>query len=143
MALVDTESSAINPKKSRWKMWLFLTVVVLPILGFSIYIWITLHFVYSHGERTGFVQKISRKGWIFKTWEGELAMVNLPGTVPEIFSFSVRKPGVPEEIQRHLGQRVVLHYDEHRGIPVKWFAETQHFVTGVTPVTDPLSIPPK
>jgi len=36
---------------------------------------ITLQVVYSDGERVGYIQKISRKGWVCKTWEGELAMV--------------------------------------------------------------------
>ncbi len=142
MAVVDSAIPSVNPKRSRWKLWLFLIVIVLPALVFSVYTWATLHFVYGRGERAGFVQKISRKGWVFKTWEGELAMVNLPGTVPEIFQFSVRNDDVAARIQDSMNQRVVLHYDEHRGIPVNWFAETRYFVTGVTPVNEtPPAVP--
>jgi hypothetical protein len=143
MAVVDPSSLPENSKPSRWKLWLFLILVVLPVAAFSAYTWITLHFVYAKGERTGFVQKLSRKGWIFKTWEGELAMVNLPGAMPEIFEFSVRHDDVAEDILQHRGQRVALQYDEHRGIPVSWFAETRYFVTGLTPVADPFANPPK
>jgi hypothetical protein len=139
----DTENTSLPAKRRNWRLWLFIVLVVLPILFFSIYTWLTLQFVYARGERTGFVQKISKKGWIFKTWEGELAMVNLPGTVPEIFHFSVRKDNIAEKVQQSLGQRVVLHYEQHRAVPVNWFAETEHFINDVTPVTDALQIPPK
>jgi hypothetical protein len=141
MTVVDPLTPSSKP--SRWKLWLFLIIVVFPALVFSAYTWVTLHFVYGSGDRAGFVQKISRKGWIFKTWEGELAMVNLPGTVPEIFEFSVRNDDVAAQIQSSMNQRVVLHYDEHRGIPVKWFAETRYFATAVTPVNDSASVTPK
>jgi hypothetical protein len=121
----------------RWKLWIFLLFVVLPVAVFAVYTWATLKFVYARGERSGFVQKISQKGWLFKTWEGELAMVNLPGTVPEIFTFSVRDAETVKAIQSSMNQRVVLSYEQHRGIPVKWFADTQYFVTGVTPSQQP------
>jgi hypothetical protein len=121
----------------RWKLWAFLIIIILPAAVFSIYTWATLKFVYATGERSGFVQKLSRKGWIFKTWEGELAMVTLPGTTQEIFHFSVRDKEAVEQIQSAMNQRVVLAYEQHRGIPVNWFAETQYFATGVVPVKSP------
>ena len=61
-----------------------LTLVVL-VLG--LWTLITLNYTYSSGERAGYVQKISQKGWVCKTWEGELAMANLPGAMPQIFTF--------------------------------------------------------
>jgi len=96
-----------------------------------IYTWGTLHWSYSSGERAGYVQKFSHKGWIFKTWEGELAMVSMPGTNPEKFYFSVRDDSIAAAINQTLGQRVALHYDQHIGIPVDWFGETEYFVVGV------------
>jgi len=99
----------------------------------ALYIWAAFSFAYSQGERAGFVQKFSRKGWICKTWEGELALVNLPGAMPEIFDFTVRDGAVAERINRHLGRRVVLTYEQHRGIPTSCFGETQYFVTDVRP----------
>jgi hypothetical protein len=97
---------------------------------------------YSTGERAGYVQKLSKKGWICKTWEGELAMVTMPGTFTEKFLFSVRNDAVAERINRSMGRRVSLHYEEHVGIPTTCFAETRYFVTGVTVVEDPNPIPP-
>ena len=47
----------------------------------------------STGERAGWVQKFSNKGWICKTWEGELAMVSMPGVAPEKFLFTIRDNG--------------------------------------------------
>jgi hypothetical protein len=106
-----------------------LIVVVFGVL--ALYTWAALSISYSEGDRAGYVQKFSRKGWICKTWEGELAMVNLPGAMPEIFAFTVRDDAVADRLNKTLGQRVVLTYEEHRGVPTRCFGETGHFVTGV------------
>jgi hypothetical protein len=90
-----------------------------------------LSYAYSTGERAGFVQKLSKKGWICKTWEGELAMANLPGTMPQIFAFSVRNDSIAGLIEGNMGKRVSLSYEEHRGVPTRCFGETQYFVTNV------------
>ncbi len=83
------------------------------------------------GDRAGYVQKFSHKGWIFKTWEGELAMVSMPGTNPEKFYFSVRDDSVAAVINQTLGRRVAVHYEQHVGVPVSWFGETEYFVVEV------------
>jgi hypothetical protein len=101
---------------------------------FAAWVWITLHFSYSNGERAGYVQKISKKGWFCKTWEGELAMTTVPGTAPQIFPFSVRDDAVAEKIQRAAGQRVALSYEQHKGVPSSCLAETEYFVTSVRPI---------
>ncbi|RPH55277.1 hypothetical protein EHM82_05585 [bacterium] len=106
-------------------------LLVVAILLFALYVWIALSLDYSEGERAGYVQKFSRKGWICKTWEGELAMVNLPGAMPEIFRFTVRDDAVAERINQNMGQRVRLHYEQHMGIPTTCFGETDYFVTDV------------
>lgn len=112
----------------------FTMLVLLAILGAAAWTWGTLTFKYSTGERAGFLQKISKKGWLFKTWEGELAMVNLPGAMPEIFPFSVRDDKIAQELMQRAGQRVSLTYDQHRYIPTNWFGETDYFVVKVTPL---------
>lgn len=112
----------------RWLKKVTLIGVLVIVAGFVIWTWAALTFVYSSGDRAGYVQKFSSKGWIFKTWEGELAMVNLPGAMPEIFSFSVREEAVAKQIQEAMGKRVRLRYEQHVGIPVSWFGETQYFV---------------
>jgi hypothetical protein len=123
------------PKKKRhWKLWLLGIFVVLPCLLIAGYTWVTLHYSYSKGERSGYVQKISEKGWLCKTWEGELAMTTVPGTAPTIFQFSVRDDGVVRDIQRTTGQRVVLSYQQHKGVPTSCFGETEYFITGVRTV---------
>ena len=124
------------PQKSRRK-WLLLplSLVLLPILIFALWSWVTLGYVYAEGDRAGFMQKLSRKGWLCKTWEGELAMVNLPGSVtPQIFHFTVRNDSIAHLLQQHLGKQVSITYEEHRGIPTTCFGETSHFVTNVSPV---------
>lgn len=117
-------------KKFRWKLWLFLTLLT-PVVLFVLYTWFVLTWSYSTGERAGYVQKLSKKGFIAKTWEGELAMVSMPGTLPEIFYFTVPSDHVAAEINASLGKRVRLHYEQHIGVPLKVFGESEYFVTKV------------
>jgi hypothetical protein len=93
--------------------------------------WLSLTWSYSEGERMGFVQKLSKKGWICKTWEGELNMVVLPGGIPDKFNFTVREDGVASQINKFAGKQVSLDYQEHRFIPTTCFGDTEYFVTGV------------
>ena len=106
-------------------------VIAIPILGFALYTFSALNWSYSSGERAGYVQKFSRKGWICKTWEGELSMVSMPGTTPEKFSFTVRDDHVADYINASLGKRVALTYQQHKGVPSSCFGETEYFVTAV------------
>ena len=114
---------------------LFLGVLGLLVLG-AIYTWAAWSFAYSEGERAGYVQKFSKKGWICKTWEGELAMANLPGAMPEVFPFTVHDESVAQQITAQVGERVSLHYEEHKGLPTSCFGDTGHFVTGIRRVTE-------
>jgi hypothetical protein len=120
---------------SKRAKWIIAGVVVVPILVFAIYTWSALTFTYSSGERAGYVQKFSRKGWICKTWEGELAMVSMPGTMSEKFLFSVRDDKVAAYINNSLGKRVALSYQQHVGIPTSCFGDTEYFVTAVKVVS--------
>jgi hypothetical protein len=108
--------------------------VVLPVLLIALWTTITMNWSYSRGERAGYIQKFSDKGWLCKTWEGELAMVNMPGAAQEKFAFSVRNDSVAHEITRLMGSRVALTYEQHRGVPLRCFAETEYYVTGVKAV---------
>jgi hypothetical protein len=128
-------TTTVRPRrKRRWKLRAILFFVVVPILLFAGYTWLTLNYAYATGERTGYVQKISRKGWVCKTWEGELAMTTFPGTAPQIFNFSVRNDAVARQIEQASGRRVALRYDQHKGVPGNCFGETEYFVTGVRTV---------
>jgi hypothetical protein len=125
------------------KLLLGLIGLIIVVFGaFALYTWAALRISYSEGDRAGYVQKFSRKGWICKTWEGELAMVNLPGAMPEIFAFTVRDDAVATRLNETLGQRVVLTYEEHRGIPTSCFGETGYFVTGVRALDGAAPVPP-
>jgi len=105
-------------------------VILTAMLGFAGWTWFSLTYNYSDGERAGYVQKLSRKGWLCKTWEGELALVNLPGAMPEIFRFTVRDETVAKRIQESVGKRVALTYEQHVGVPTSCFGETEYFITG-------------
>jgi hypothetical protein len=102
---------------------------IVLILGFAGYVWLSLHWSYATGERAGYVQKLSRKGWVCKTWEGEMAMVNMPGTLSEKFQFTIPDPAVAEKINADLGKRMALSYEQHRWIPSSCFGDTEYFVT--------------
>ncbi len=106
-------------------------VVVLIVGGFAAYTWSALHLSYSSGDRSGYVQKLSKKGWVCKTWEGEMAMVSMPGTAPEIFNFSVRDDAIAAKLNQSLGKRVAIHYEQHKGVPTSCFGETEYFITDV------------
>ena len=133
-----TPATPVPPPRRR-KNWLarILSVLILgPVIVIGLWIAITMNYTFSSGERAGYVQKFSRKGWICKTWEGELAMANIPGAMPEIFKFTVRDDAVAKEIEQDMGRRVSITYEQHRGIPTSCFGETEYFVTNVRSVTD-------
>jgi hypothetical protein len=106
-------------------VWL-LAIAVLGLAGFT---WVTLHWSYSEGERAGYVQKLSKKGFLCKTWEGEMAMVTMPGTVSDKFFFTVWSDAIAAKLNANVGKRMALHYEQHRWIPTSCFGETEYFVT--------------
>jgi hypothetical protein len=109
----------------------FFAVLVLALVAYT---FITLHWSYSTGERAGYMQKLSEKGWVCKTWEGELTMVSLPGAAPEKFAFSVRDEAAVAKINAAMGKRVALMYEQHRGVPSNCFGETEYFAVDVREV---------
>lgn len=117
--------------RRNWGKLTLLAIVLVPLIGMAIWVGIAFTYTYSEGTRTGYVQKLSSKGWLCKTWEGELAMTTVPGTAPVIFSFSVRNDSVAQEITKIAGSQVTLFYKEHRGVPTSCFGETAYFVDGV------------
>jgi hypothetical protein len=139
---VDPQSSSAAPpaaparrRRGCGKPVFILLLLALVAAGLlALYSWIALSYDYSEGERAGYVQKFSRKGWLCKTWEGELAMVNLPGAMPEVFRFSVREDSVARRLNETMGKRVTLHYEQHIGLPTSCFGETDYFVTDVRAV---------
>ena len=119
-------------KKKRNKLLIALLIlVIVPAIIIALWIWVTLGYTYAMGERAGYVQKISKKGWLCKTWEGELAMANLPGTMPQIFTFTVRSDSIAHVLEQNAGKQVSLTYEQHRGIPSSCFGDTEYFVSRV------------
>ena len=119
-------------KKKRNKLVIALLVLLLvPAVIIALWIWVALGYTYASGERAGYIQKISKKGWVCKTWEGELAMANLPGTMPQIFGFTVRSDSIANLLEKDIGKQVSITYEQHRGIPTTCFGETEYFVTRV------------
>jgi hypothetical protein len=112
-------------------------VVLAPIIALVLWTAAALNYSYSTGERAGFLQKISRRGWLCKTWEGELQLTAIPGSLPEKFVFSVRSDSLAAELNKLNGQRVVLMYAQHKGLPTSCFGDTEYFVTGARPVGPP------
>jgi hypothetical protein len=115
----------------RFGRWL-LTLLLLVVIGSGLWTWFALAWAYSEGERAGVLQKISRRGWVCKTYEGELAQYIIAGVSPQIWEFSARDAQVAAELNKAVGHQVQLHYTEHVGIPSSCFADTRYFVDRVT-----------
>ena len=110
---------------------ILILAIIIPIALFALYTWAALTWVYSTGERAGYVQKFSEKGYVCKTYEGELVLVSMPGTQAEKFTFTVKDLKLVEKINNSLGKRVRITYEEHKGIPGSCFGETPYFVRNV------------
>lgn len=106
-------------------------IIVGAVALFTGYTWVALNWSYSKGDRAGYVQKFSQKGWLCKTWEGELQMIPVPGTLPEKFLFSVRSDSVAQRLSSTMGKKVSLKYEQHKGVPGVCFGESEYFVTDV------------
>ena len=118
-------------RRRHWRLITIILVVLVPVVIFALWAWITLGYAYASEDRAGFVQKIAKRGWLCKTWEGELAMSNQPGAMPEIFKFTVRNDSLAHVLENNLGKRVTVTYEQHRGVPTSCFAETQYYITNV------------
>jgi len=101
------------------------------LLIFAAYVWMALSFSYSEGERAGYLQQFSRRGWFCKTWEGEIQLISMPGAIAEKFTFTVRDPAVAQQLSAAIGQRVLMSYTQHKGVPGSCFGETEYYVEKV------------
>jgi hypothetical protein len=120
-------------KKSSGMKWLFI-LLALVIAGFGI-TYLIFNYTYSEGSRAGVLIKFSKKGYVFKTYEGELnigGMGNIPNTaqVNSMWDFSVRNNAVADSLMKLEGKKVSLHYREVVKNLV-WDGETKYFVDGV------------
>jgi len=126
------DSAAAPPprKRRRWPVVLA-ALILLPLLAVGIYIYFVLSWSYSDGERAGALRKFSRKGWLCKTYEGEMVLEPVNVANPQVWAFTVRDESVVQQLNQAIGQRVQLHYTEHKGVPTTCFGETQFYVDGV------------
>ena len=106
--------------------------LVILIALVAAYFYAMLSWSYSTGDRAGWVQKISHKGWLCKTWEGELLLTSMPGAIPEKFEFTVRDDRLIDELNRNAGRKVILSYEQHKGLPTTCFGDTEYFVNKVS-----------
>ena len=117
--------------RRHWGKTLVAAIVFVPLVVFTLWAGATLAFTYSESDRVGYVQKFGKKGWLCKTWEGELQLSTIPGSAPTLFHFSVRNDSIAQEIVRTEGKQVSLHYEQKVGVPTSCFGETEYFITGV------------
>ncbi len=128
---------AVKPRRRR--KWPYLLLLLL--LGFAAYTSFVLRWSYSDGERVGILQKLSHKGFLCKTTEGELALYVVAGMAPQIWTFTVRDAQVARRLDGMLGERIRLHYTEHLGVPTSCFGDTGYFVDSAAPVNVPAAMP--
>ena len=134
---VMTDEGMANRSFLRRNRWKLILVALVGVVGIVVALWtlVTLVFSYSDGDRIGYVQKFSHKGWICRTWEGELAMTQVPGVPPQIFLFTVRDAEVAKRVAAAEGKKVALHYKEKRGLPSSCFGDTGFFISDVRLLT--------
>ena len=117
-----------------------LSLLVALVVVFGLYTWFTLTWAYSEGDRAGYLQTFSKKGWLCKTWEGEILLSSMPGAIPERFAFTVRDEAVVQQLNNNIGRRVQISYEQHKGVPTSCFGDTEYFVKrAVTGPVDPVS----
>lgn len=121
----------MEPATRKKLILLPLTIATIILTLAALYLLFVLKWSYSEGERIGYVQKFSDKGWICKTWEGELAMFPVVAMQAEKFLFTVRDDAVASRLNQSLGKKVALHYEEHKGVPTSCFGETPYYVVEV------------
>lgn len=117
-----------------YKRILIKIVAVLAILLAGIFAFI-YYVPYSEGVRSGELIKFSRKGVLFKTWEGEVSQ-GISGA--QIFKFSVldRDADVIEDLKEAEGTYVKLNYEE-RFSTFSWWGESKYFITRVEATQSP------
>ena len=117
--------------RSSRTILILIGLIVAVVLALWAYAMVTLNFSYSEGERAGYLQKFSKRGWICKTWEGEILLTSMPGAIPEKFEFSVRDDTIAAQLSAAMGKRVNLTYAQHKGVPTQCFGESEYYVEKV------------
>lgn len=132
MTYIEVPNSAPRRRRAVGGVTILIGLLVLAALGLALWTWLALSWSYSDGERAGVLQKFSRRGWLCKTQEGELAMYIVAGIAPQVWNFTVRDEATAAALDKAVGHRVQLHYTEHPGIPSACFGDSRYFVDRVT-----------
>jgi hypothetical protein len=117
-------------KRNMWKVWLFLFLTLL-VAGYFKY-----YYVYSSDSSiSGKMQKISRKGYVFKTWEGYLYTTVAPDQTtgmiaPKEWTFSVTNDSIANVLESYVGKNVILHYHQLLGT-LPWRGDSKYIVHAV------------
>ena len=117
--------------RRHWGKLAIAGVILIPALVFTIWAGVALSWSYSEGNRVGYLQKLSRRGWLCKTWEGELQLSNIPGSAPILFQFTIRSDSIAKVLENAGGKQIQLFYEQHVGVPTRCFGDTEYFVVGV------------
>jgi len=112
-------------------MKIFIGIIVGLILALAGFTWLTLHWSYSDGERAGLLQKFSRRGWVCKTYEGEMVLATVATVNAEKFLFTVRDADIAKQLTSYIGDHITVHYEQRKWIPTSCFGDTEYFVTSV------------
>lgn len=135
MAFNDRLNSAKQSTMGFFRK-LFIGLLVIALLGVFI-TFLSTQMAYSEGDRAGVVSKLSKKGYIFKTQEGELnvgAQGQVGNMVSNLWQFTVESGNekLSKDIEDAMttGKRVKLHY-EQRYMKFSWMGDTEYFVTKV------------
>lgn len=133
--MTETEKA---PKKSRWKRFRNITLVVLALV-LAGFVSIRYYYPYGEGVKTGQLNYVVHKGIIFKTYEGKLIQSgfwsNKPGGIQSNeFTFSIADPKIAEELMHSGGQIVDLHYTEYFGT-LPWRGYSKYIVDSIISIT--------
>ncbi|MDA3616225.1 hypothetical protein [Polluticaenibacter yanchengensis] len=113
-------------------------VLLLLLVGF---VWFKFYFPFGDDSvKDGYLNKIERKGYIFKTWEGTIIQTGIksvsPGAVQSnTFEFSVQNDAIARELQRNSGKYFVLHYKEYKGA-LPWRGHSKYIVDSIISIRD-------
>ena len=121
------------PKKSGFKKFMRIFFIILLLLA-GIGFWWKYFYTYSDGFRSGLLQKLSHKGNVMKTYEGELVMSSISSTnnvalASEKFYFSIANDSIAKSLMNFEGKRVRLHYEQKNG-KLPWRGESEYIVDG-------------
>ncbi|HHM21630.1 MAG TPA: hypothetical protein ENJ20_06360 [Bacteroidetes bacterium] len=126
------ETGVVKAKRfTRRLLWSVAGLITIGIIGF--FLW--ANYTYSEGTRSGNLIKISKKGYIFKTYEGQLKLggidlQNEEEGLSDTWSFSVKNINIVRQLEKLQGEKVILRYKEiNKAMP--WQGDTNYFVTDV------------